>query len=122
MADIPKRKITIYHKNNNTFERYVIEASYRNTSIQNRNKNGTSSSDNALIRIFDLEEYNSKWFVEKGDIVVNREVDDDIKETPATILSKKYGVQNVHKVVSIGDFNFNDEDIEELKHIKIGAI
>lgn len=124
MSDFPTQKITIYHKNNeNKWDRYIKEASYRDTSILNRNKNGSSSTDNVLIRIFDVETYNSKWFVGKEDVVVNKEVSDVIDgNTPITQLSKKYGKDNVHKVTSIDKFIFDDEDIKELNHIKIGAI
>lgn len=122
MNDFPMQKITIYHKNVEnkvtTYERYVKEASYRNTSVLNRNNNGVSNGDNALIRIFDTKTYNNNWFVEKDDIIVNKEVTDEITGTsPLTELSKKYGVDNVHKVISIDKFIFN----EELDHIKIGA-
>lgn len=123
MEEFPTRKITIYHKNKDKYERYVKEASYRDTSILNRNKNGSSSTDNALIRIFDVETYNSKWFVEKGDIVVNKEVNDEIENnTPLTQLTPIYGADNVHKVTSIDKIIFDDEDIEELEHIKVGCI
>ena len=122
MSDFPTREITIYHKNKDNWDRYVIEASYRNTSIINRNKTGTKTNDNALIRVFNLEGYNSKWFVENEDIIVNKKVDDYIDETPMTVLSKKYGKENVHKVVSIDKFIFDDEDIEELEHLKIGCV
>ena len=122
MKDIPIQEITIYHKTNNSWDRYVVNASYRNISIINRNKNGTNSSDNALIRIFDVEGYNSKWFVEKEDIIVNKKVIDEIEgKTPITQLSK-YGKSNVHKVVSIDKFIFDDEDIKELNHIKLGCV
>lgn len=134
MSDFPTQKITIYHKNDNKWERYVKEASYRNTSMSSRNKNGLGSStinrnkssnstDDTLIRIFDVEKYNILWFVEKDDVIVNEEVEDVIDgNTPITQLSNKYGKNNVHKVVSIGKFIFNDEDIEELNHIKLGCI
>lgn len=123
MSDFPKQNITIYHKNGGKWDRYVKEASYRNTSILNRNKNGSDSTDNALIRIFDIEGYNLSWFIDKEDIIVNKEIDDEIEgNTPNTQLSKKYGKDNIHKVTSIDKFIFNDEDIEELNHIKIGAI
>lgn len=122
MEDFPKQNITIYHKNNeNKWERYVKEASYRNTSILNRNKNGENGTDNALIRIFDIEDYNSKWFVEKDDVIVNKKVEDIIEgSTPITQLSKKYGKDNVHKVTSIDKYIFNDEDLPN--HIKVGAV
>lgn len=121
MEDFPTQKITIYHKNSeNKWDKYVKEASYRNTSILNHNKNGKDSTDNALMRIFDVEEYNFKWFVEKDDVIVNKEVEDKIERVPLTELSKKYGTQNVHKVTSIDKFIFDDEDLPN--HIKIGAI
>lgn len=122
MEDFPMQNITIYHKNKeNTWDRYVKEASYRNTSILNRNKNGENGTDNALVRIFDIEDYNSKWFVSNGDIIVNKEVDDTIEgSTPITQLSKKYGKDNVHKITSIDKFMLNDEDLPN--HIKVGAI
>lgn len=122
MSDIPTRKITIYHKEDKKWHRYVVDASYRNISIENRNKNGSNSNDNALIRIFDIEEYNSKWFVEKEDIIVNTEVEDIIENTPLTKLSEKYGTSNVHKVVSIDKPIYDDDDIKELNHIKLGCI
>lgn len=122
MEDFPLRKITIYHKKTEnkvtTYERYVINASYRNTSIKNRNTVGVSNSDNVLIRIFDLNGYNKIWCIDKDDIIVNQEVNDDIQGTsPIMQLSDKYGFDNVHKVVSIDKFIFG----EELDHIKIGA-
>lgn len=122
MEDFPLRKITIYHKKvenkTTTYERYVVNASYRNTSIKNRNTVGVSNTDNALIRIFDIKEYNNTWFIEKGDIVVNKEVTDNIEgTTPLTQLSNKYGRDNIHEVISIDKFIFG----EELDHIKIGA-
>lgn len=122
MDDFPKQKITIYHKNNDKWDRYVKEASYRNTSILNRNKNGSNLTDKALIRIFDIKGYGVKWFAEENDIIVNREVKDRVDSTPLTNLSKKYGKNNVHKVVSVDRFIFKDEDIDELEHVKIGAI
>lgn len=124
MSYFPTQKITIYHKNNeNRWDRYVIEASYRDTSILNHNRNGSNSTDNVLIRIFDVKEYNSKWFVEKDDIIMNKEVTDVIEgNTPLTQLSKKYGKDNVHKVTSIDKFLFDDENLKELNHIKLGCI
>ena len=120
--DKPKKKITIYHKKVEnkvtTYERYVLDASYRNTSIQNRNTTGVSNTDNALIRFFDVKGYNNTWYIEKDDVIVNKEVTDEIEGTaPITQLSKKYGRDNIHEVVSIDKFIFG----EELDHIKIGA-
>lgn len=120
MEDFPMQDITIYHKNNEKWDRYVVEASYRNTSITNHNKNGSNSIDNALIRIFDINGYNSKWFVKKDDIIVNKKVEDKIERVPLTELSKKYGTQNVHKVTSIDKFILDDEDLPN--HIKLGCI
>ena len=121
MEDFPTQKITIYHKNDNIWNRYVVEASYRNTSISNHNKSGSSSTDNALIRIFDIEEYNSKWFVQKNDVIVNKEVKDTIEgNAPLTQLTKIYGAENVHKVRSINKLILNDEDLPN--HIKLGCI
>ena len=122
MEDFPLQKITIYHKKVEnkitTYERYVINASYRNTSIKNRNTVGVSNTDNTLIRIFDLNGYNNIWYIDKDDIIVNQEVNDNIQGTsPIMQLSDKYGFDNVHKVVSIDKFIFG----EELDHIKIGA-
>lgn len=123
MSDFPTQTITIYHKNENKWERYVREASFRNTSILNHNKNGSSSTDNALARIFDVGGYNLTWFVLKGDVIVNREVGDEIiGQTPLTQLKKSYGDDNVYKVTSIDKFIFNDDDVEELNHIKLGCI
>lgn len=134
MSDFPIQKITIYHKNDDKWDRYVKEASYRNASALNRNKNGLGSStlnrnkssnstDDVLIRIFDVEEYNLSWFAQINDIIVNREVEDEIEgTTPITQLSDKYGKENVHKINSINDFIFDDEDIEELNHIKLRCV
>ena len=122
MEDFPMQKITIYHKNGTEWDRYVKNASYRNTSILNRNKNGSNSTDNALIRIFDIEGYNMTWFVLKDDVIVNMEVKDEIEgNTPITQLSNKYGKDNVHKIISIDKFIY-EEDIEDLSHIKLGCV
>lgn len=122
MNDFPMQKITIYHKKTEnkatTYERYIVNASYRNTSIKNRNTIGTENSDNALIRIFDIKGYNNAWYIEKGDIIVNKEVADEIQGTsPITQLSNLYGRDNVQEVISIDKFLFDTE----LDHIKIGA-
>ncbi len=123
MSDFSTQKVTIYHKNGKQWDRYVKEASYRNTSIVNRNKNGSNSSDNALIRIFDVREYNVTWFVSKDDVIVNKEIKDVIEgNTPITQLSNQYGKDNVHKVISIDKFIFDDEEVNELNHIKLGCV
>ena len=145
MSDFPTQEITIYHKNKqNTYERYVKKASIRNTSILNHNKNGFSSNDKVLIRIFDVKGYNKSihiqntssvlncslnsflgetWKVSQGDIIVNGVVNDEIKTiAPNTELSKKYGQENIFKVNSINILIFDDDDIEELNHVKLGCI
>ena len=123
MSDFPIQKITIYHRNNKQWDRYVKEASYRNTSISNHNRNGSSSTDNALIRIFDIEGYNSIWFALKDDVIVNKEVQDVIEgNTPITQLSNKYGIDYVHNINSFDNFIFDYEDVNELNHIKLGCV
>lgn len=123
MSDFPIQKITIYHKNSKKWERYVKEASYRNTSVLNHNRNGANSTENAIIRIFDVEGYNLTWFVSKDDVIVNQEVKEVIENnTPITQLSSQYGKDNVHKVTSIDKFIFEDEETQELNHIKLGCI
>lgn len=123
MSDFPTQKITIYHKNGKQWDRYVKEASYRNTSVINHNRNGSNSTEKALIRIFDIEGYNLTWFALKDDVIVNREVQDVIEgNTPITQLSNEYGKDNVHKITSIDKFIFEDEDVNELNHIKLGCV
>lgn len=111
--------ITIYHKNNSVYERYPKQASVRNTSILNRNKTGVSTSESSLIRVFDKEGYNDTWKCQKGDVIVLKDVSDSIEQAPLTELRKKYGKDFVCEVQSIDIFNFKDEDIKELNHIKI---
>lgn len=109
--------ITIYHKNGTSWSRYNVQASFRNTSILNRNKNGVSTTDSALIRIFDIAGYETDWYCSKGDVIVNKNVTDNITTTPLTTLQAKYGSENVYQVQSIDKNIFG----EELDHIKIGA-
>lgn len=145
MPDFPLQKITIYHKDeNNNYERYVKDASFRNTSMLNQNNYGYSSSDKAIVRIFDIDGYNKSiyqnngdsilnfpldmflgktWKIRKGDVIVNGIVFDEIEcTTPITVLSQKYGKENVLKINSINLLIFNDKDIEEVNHIKLGCI
>lgn len=112
-----KQEITIYHKSGSSWVRYNLEASFRNTSVLNRNKTGVSTSDNALIRVFDVQGYENTWNVKKGDVIVNMNVTDTITTTPLTTLQAKYGTDNVYQVQSIDKHVFG----EELDHIKIGA-
>lgn len=113
--------ITIYHKENREYVRYNLKASVRNTSILNRNNTGVSTSDTALIRVFDTKGYNDTWKCNKGDVIVGKSVNDDIKEAPITELVKKYGKEYVYEVSSIDIFDFNDNALNEINHIKIGA-
>lgn len=145
MSDFPMQNITIYHQNSQKqYERYEKKASIRNTSMLNHNKNGFDSGDKVTIRVFDVKGYNKSihiqntssvlnrplnsflgetWKVSQGDIIVNGIVKDEIKTTaPNTELSQKYGKENVFKVNNINILIFDDEDIEELNHIKLGCI
>lgn len=145
MSDFPTQPITIYHKNKQEiYERYVKDASFRNTSMLNRDQYGYNGSDKAIVRVFDTEGYNTsihmqnntailncplncflgtKWKVQLGDIVVNGIVEDEIETTaPLTELGKKYGKENVFKINSINVLIFDDEDVEELNHVKLGCI
>lgn len=120
--DFPKHNITIYHKVDKTYTRYVVEASVRHTSILNRNRSGASTTDTVLIRIFNIKGYNSTFFVDKDDVIVDMEIKEDIEgTTPYTQIAEKYGRDNVFKVSSIDKFIFDDEDIEDLNHIKLGC-
>lgn len=113
--------ITIYHKEDNKYIRYPKIASVRNTSILNRNKTGVSTTDNALIRVFDVEGYNDTWKCQKGDAIVAKDVLDEIEQAPLTEMRQKYGKEYVYEVSSIDIFDFKSEDIKELNHVKIGA-
>ena len=119
--DFPKQKITLYHKDtkNKVYVKYSLIASVRDTSIQNRNKTGVSSTDRALIRIFASDNNPNSYEVEKGDLIVNKDVNDTISyEKGLTELREKYGESNSYKINSIDKFIFG----ESLDHIKLGAI
>ena len=119
--DFPKQKITLYHKDiiNKVYERYSLIASVRDTSILNRNRTGESSTDKALIRIFANDNHPNTYKVEKGDLIVNIDVDDDISyDKGLTELRNNYGESNTYKINSIDKYIFG----EELDHIKLGAI
>lgn len=122
MSDFPVQKITIYHQIEKKWVRYIKEASVRNTSVLNHSKNGENSHENAIVRIFDIEGYNSDWLIQKGDVIVNIEVEDKISSTPLTVLKEKYGKDNVYKVTSKSEPNLDDIDLEEIIHIKLGCI
>lgn len=115
------RDITIYHKQENNWIRYNIKASVRFTSYRNRNTTGVETTDNALIRVFDVEGYKTTWKCQKGDIIVIKSVDDDIIKAPITEMRQKYGKELVIEVSSIDEFIFDDIDLKEINHIKIGG-
>lgn len=112
--------ITIYHKESG-WVRYNIKASVRNTSYLNRNNTGVNTTDNALIRVFNAEEYNNTWKCEKGDVIVLKNVSDSIIKVPLTEMRAIYGKSNVVEVSSVEPFIFSDEDLKEINHIKIGG-
>lgn len=115
------RNITIYHKEENAWVRYNIKASVRFTSYRNRNNTGVETTDSALIRVFDVDGYNNTWKCKKGDIIVIKEVSDEIIKAPLTEMRQKYGKELVIEVSSIDEFIFDDIDLKEINHIKIGG-
>ncbi len=117
-----KQNITLYHKTNNGIVRYPLIASYRGTSILNRNNTGVSTSDSVLIRIFYID--NETFDISKDDVIVNQLVNNTFIDStiPLTTLQNQYGKDNVFKVRSIDPFNFDDEDLRELNHVKVGLI
>lgn len=114
------RDITIYHKDS-TWVRYNIKASVRCTSYRNRNTTGVDTTDNALIRVFDVDGYKTTWKCQKGDIIVLNNVTDSITKAPLTEMRAKYGKEVVLEVSSIDEFIFDDVDLKELNHVKIGG-
>ena len=123
MPEFPTQKITIYHKSETEYKRYTVIASVRHTYIRNHNKTGSSSVDSVLIRIFDIDNKNIEYSVAKGDLIVDSEVIDAVEgNTPQTQLEKKYGKERVFKVNSAEYFKYDDEDMKELFHTKVGCI
>ena len=117
------QNITIYHKNSSKWDRFNLSGvSVRNTSIRNRDTTGVSNVNGATIRIFDVDGYKNTYFVEKDDVIVALEVDDDVASAPLTELKAKYGKDNVFQVSSIDKFIFKDQSLKDIQHIKIGAI
>lgn len=119
--DFPKQEITLYHRDtiNKSYIRYSLIASVRDTSILNRNRVGESSTDKALIRIFASDNQPDTYKVEKGDLIVNKSVSDNISyDKGLTELRNKYGEENTYKINSIDKYIFG----EDLDHIKLGAI
>ena len=121
MLEKVSQKITIYHKEKDTYNRYVIDASVRSTSYKNRNNTGTQTTDNVLIRIFDVDEYNLSFKIEKGDAIYSGESTYEIIKAPLTELRNLYGKEKVYEVSSVEKFIFDDPRIKALNHIKIGA-
>ena len=116
------QEITIYHKTSDNWTRYnLANVSVRNTSYLNRNNTGVNTTDNALIRVFDTDGYNNTWKCEKGDVIVLKSVSDNIIKAPLTEMREKYGKSIVIEVSSVEPFIFNDIDLKEINHIKIGG-
>lgn len=117
------QEITIYHKEGNNWNRYIVKASVRSTVYLNRDDRGTGlqTTDNALIRIFDVEGYNITYKIQKGDIIYSKATNYEIDEAPLTELRNLYGKEKVFEVSSVEEFIFDDEDIKELNHIKVGG-
>lgn len=114
--------ITLYHKTNNGYVRYPLIASYRGTSILNRNNTGVNTADSILIRIFYKD--NSEFEIAKDDVIVNKLVSNTFLDNtiPLTQLQNLYGKENVFKVRSIDIFKFEDADLTELNHVKVGLV
>lgn len=117
------QEITIYHKEGNNWNRYIVKASVRSTVYLNRDDRGTGlqTTDNALIRIFDVEGYNLTYKIQKGDIIYSKATNYEIDKAPLTELRNLYGKEKVFEVSSVEEFIFDDEDIKELNHIKVGG-
>ena len=116
------QEITIYHKTSDNWTRYnLANVSVRNKSYLNRNNTGVNTTDNALIRVFDTDGYNNTWKCEKGDVIVLKSVSDNIIKAPLTEMREKYGKSIVIEVSSVEPFIFNDIDLKEINHIKIGG-
>ena len=116
------QEITLYHKTSDGIVRYPLIASVRDTSILNRNNTGVDSTDDALIRIFYYN--NNEFEISKDDVIVNQLVNNTFVDNtiPLTQLQNLYGKENVFKVKSIDKFNFDDADLEELNHVKVGLV
>lgn len=117
------KDITIYHKENNNWEKYIVKASVRSTIYLNRDDRGTGiqTTDNAFIRIFDVKGYNSTYKIQKGDVIYSGVSNYEIDKAPLTELRNLYGKEKVFEVSSIEEFIFDDEDIKEINHIKVGG-
>ena len=122
MPDGVLQEITLYHKTNNGIVRYPLIASYRGTSILNRNNTGVNTTDSVLIRIFYAN--NEEFEIAKDDVIVNKLVSNTFLDNtiPLTELQRIHGKDNVFKVRSIDVFKFDDSDLQELNHVKVGLI
>ena len=118
MIDLFYRTITIYHKENDSYKRYTVNASFRNTTTLNKNNYQLNSTDTVIIRIFDKK---YEKLVDIGDVIVNKKVNDNIIEAPQIELAKKYGKNNVFKVNSKEVFLFDDK-IGDIEHIRLGCV
>lgn len=115
------QEITIYHKENENWIRYNEIASVRNTNYLNRNRTGVNQTDKVLIRNFNVNEFGSSWKCQIGDIIYSGNTDYNVIKTPLTELRNLYGKENVFEVSSVEKFVFEDDNIKELNHIKIGG-
>jgi hypothetical protein len=113
--------ITIYHKEKDNWIKYNLNASVRNTSNLLRDTTGTQIGDNAIIRIFNVEEYNNTFKIEEGDVIYSGETEYNIIKAPLTELRNLYGKENVYEVRSITKFIFDEPKVKKLNHLKIGA-
>ena len=118
MEDLYLVPITIYHKVTNGYQRYNVKASFRNTTTLNKNNYQLNSDDSVTIRIFDKTFENK---VDIGDIIVNKQVNDTISESPQVELRNKYGKNNVFKVNSKSVFLFDDK-IGDIEHIRLECV
>lgn len=147
MSDFPMKNITIYHKDEKgVYKRYNKTASIRHTSMLSKDKYGFTGNENAIIRVFDVKGYNNSihikntssvlncplnsflgetWKIKKGDFVVNGQIHDDLNNSnivPFTYLQGKYGKENIFKITTINVLIYQDEELEELNHVKLGCI
>ena len=57
----------------------------------------------------------------KGDVIVALNTNYEVIKVPLTELREKYGKEYVYEVSSIDIFKFENANVRELNHIKIGA-
>ena len=120
--DFPIQDLTIYHKADDGWTKYNVKGSYRNTSTLIHSRSGFYTNEKAVIRIFDVEGYNNEWFVSNNDVIVNMKVEDEItSNAPLTQLREKYGEDNVIKITSVSKSIYDDADLDEINHIRLGG-